>query len=326
MSDVVRTEAVHPVRSGPRTIHVVLTAVPAVAGIVAAAAVYGTDAAARLTVWAHLWAAILVAGLLATALVMVPVLIRARMSHVRAEAAAAAEQVATANHHRFMLRLDHELKNPVTAMQVGIANLSGVLEESADRRASSVVESVATQAQRIADLVADLRKLAELETRPIEQDSVDLPDLLDEVRDAAKELDGAERRSITLTVPQAPWPLSPVAGDRDLLFLAFYNLLANSVKFTSDDDHIELRAHDDQAYVVVEVADTGIGIPFEEVGQVWDELARGQAARGTPGMGLGLAMVRAVIVRHGGTVALRSRDGHGTVVTVRLPASVPSAP
>jgi two-component system, OmpR family, sensor kinase len=86
-----------------------------------------------------------------------------------------------------------------------------------------------------------------------------------------------------------------------------------------------VRAHDDQRDVVVEVADTGIGVPSEELDQVWDELSRGRAARGTAGMGLGLAMVRAVVVRHGGTVMLRSREDHGTNVIVRLPATDPAA-
>jgi two-component system OmpR family sensor kinase len=71
--------------------------------------------------------------------------------------------------------------------------------------------------------------------------------------------------------------------------------------------------------VAIEVADTGPGIPQEELPRAWEELYRGQGAQGVPGSGLGLALVRAIVERHGGQVTLRSRAGQGTVVTMRLP-------
>jgi two-component system OmpR family sensor kinase len=215
---------------------------------------------------------------------------------------------------RLLLRLDHELKNPLTAIHAGLANLaaSGVANEPA-------LDSVRAQTRRLSRLVADLRKLAELETRPIERYAVDLGEVLREVHATVGELPEARARDLRLTVPQAPWPLPPVPGDRDLLFLAVHNLAANAVKFSDPGDTVELRAYEDREDVVVEVADTGIGIPLDEQDEVWAELARGRAARGVPGTGLGLALVRAVVTRHGGQTSLRSREQQGTVVTLRLP-------
>lgn len=83
---------------------------------------------------------------------------------------------------------------------------------------------------------------------------------------------------------------------------------------------MEVRARDEVGAVLVEVADTGPGVPAEEVETVWQELARGRGAVGLPGSGLGLALVRVVVARHGGTSTLRSEPGVGTVVTLRLPA------
>jgi two-component system, OmpR family, sensor kinase len=77
----------------------------------------------------------------------------------------------------------------------------------------------------------------------------------------------------------------------------------------------------DGAWLLLEVADTGIGIPSDEVGQVWQELARGRAARSLPGTGIGLALVRVIVARHGGRAAIRSRDGQGTVVSIQLPVA-----
>ena len=80
-------------------------------------------------------------------------------------------------------------------------------------------------------------------------------------------------------------------------------------------------AFEDSAQVTVEIADAGPGIPQQELPHVWEELYRGQGARGVPGSGLGLALARAIAERHGGRVTLRSRAGQGTVVTMRLPAT-----
>src|SRR5262249_10324538 len=97
------------------------------------------------------------------------------------------------------------------------------------------------------------------------------------------------------------------------------NLLDNAIKFGRAGDRVELRASEDGATVVVEVADTGPGIPETDLPHVWEELYRGQGARAVPGSGLGLALVHAIIQRHGGQVSVRSRAGQGTVFTVRLP-------
>jgi two-component system OmpR family sensor kinase len=119
-------------------------------------------------------------------------------------------------------------------------------------------------------------------------------------------------------VPQAPWPLPQVPGDNDLLLLALHNLLDNALKFSRKGDTIEVRAFEDGQSVVVEVADTGPGVPAGELPHVWEELYRGVGARGVPGSGLGLALVRAIVERHGGQVSVRSREGQGTVFGVRL--------
>jgi two-component system OmpR family sensor kinase len=225
---------------------------------------------------------------------------------------------AVEERRRFLQRLDHELKNPLTAIRVGLANLSG--EPPADVRQEAMA-SVETEVLRLSRLISDLRKLAELETRPLEQASVDVAELLEEAVAVAREQPIVEERQVSLALPQAPWPVPMILGDRDLLFLAFYNLLDNALKFTDAGDTVEVRAFDDANAVVIEVADTGPGIPEDEIPRVWEELYRGRDARSVPGSGLGLALVRAVVERHGGQVKLRSRVGQGTVVRVTMPGN-----
>lgn len=219
---------------------------------------------------------------------------------------------ASADRRRFLQRLDHEMKNPLTAIQAGLANLN----ETAYPQA---LESVKAQSQRLNRLVADLRKLADLETRPIEHAQVDLGEILVTVIGMAEEDPRAQGREIRLALPQAPWPLPHINGDYDLLLLAMHNLVDNALKFSEPGDRIETRAFEDGSALVVEVADTGPGIPPAELPHVWEELYRGEGARGVQGSGLGMALVRAIVERHGGSTAVRSRVGQGTVVTVHLP-------
>lgn len=225
-------------------------------------------------------------------------------------------QLASEERRRFLRRLDHELKNPLTAIRAGLANL---VEAPTSEARQDAYESIQSQAVRLSQLSADLRKLAELEIRPLERSPVDVGPLLEEVFAMAQELPGAEGKRFSLSIPRAPWPLPRISGDQDLLFLAIHNLLDNAIKFTQQDNTIEVRAYEDGAYIVIEVADTGPGIPDEDLPHVWEELYRGKSARGTSGSGLGLALVRAISERHGGQVNLRSRHGQGTVVSLRLP-------
>jgi two-component system OmpR family sensor kinase len=152
---------------------------------------------------------------------------------------------------------------------------------------------------------------------------VDIPALLEDVVEAIQSLPAAQERKVNLMISRVPWPFPPVIGDRDLLSLVFYNLLENAIKFTTRDDSVEVRTLEDGKDIVIEVADNGAGISPGELPKIFDELYRGTNARGTEGSGLGLALTRRIVVLHGGSLDVRSRqqDPRGTVFTVRLPAT-----
>ncbi len=229
-----------------------------------------------------------------------------------------AKNEAAADKRRFLRRLDHELKNPLTAIRAGLANIAETHLEDVQVQALSSVEA---QTLRLSQLSSDLRKLAELETRPLERSAVNIVEMLQEAYSLANDQPNAAYRQMKLSIPQVPWPLPSIQGDRDLLVLAVHNLLDNAVKFTQPGNTIELRSFEDGSSLVIEVADTGQGIPEDELGHIGEELYRGKGARGIPGNGLGLALVHSIVNRHGGKVNLRSREGKGTVVTLRLPVN-----
>jgi len=255
----------------------------------------------------------ILAGLLLSLIIFLLFTLLAWSERIRLHASNAAAE----ERHRFLRRLDHELKNPLTAIRAGLANL---VDPSSNTAQHEVLTSLETQALRMSRLSSELRKLAEIEVRPVESLPVNIPNLLQEAFQMAQEQPGADSRILNLSIPQAPWPLPTIQGDADLLFLAVYNLLDNALKFSSPGDTLELRAFEDGQVIVIEVADTGPGIPEDEQPHVWEELYRGNGGHGIPGSGLGLALVRAIMDRHNGSASVRSKLEQGTVFTLRLPA------
>jgi signal transduction histidine kinase len=219
---------------------------------------------------------------------------------------------------RFMRRLDHEIKNPLTGLRAAMVNLQEA--QSKDERILAA-ENASRAVVRLTRLLNDLRKLSDLEERSIEYTSVDMPELLNDVVEAARSIPAYEGRDINLMVSKVPSPFPLVTGDRDLLLLAVYNLVDNALKFTSAKEPVEVRALEDGKAVVVEVADSGTGISSDDLPKIFEELYRGANARGTDGSGLGLALVSRIITLHGGQLEVRSRQENprGTVFTVRLP-------
>ena len=230
------------------------------AGVALAVALQAAEPAARLYILISPSLLAGLAALLGTGVLAAVALMRRRAALAGAAAADAAVRraaaEATQDRLRFLMRLDHELKNPLTAIRAGLANIDQGGPRAADGTAAAVA-SVSAQADRITRLVGDLRKLADLETQEIETAPVDLPGLLHEVAEAAAEIPGASQRIIRVTVPRAPWPLPLIEGDRDLLFIAIQNLVANAVKFSAPGDTVEVRASEDDNGLLLEVADTG---------------------------------------------------------------------
>ncbi len=227
---------------------------------------------------------------------------------------------SSTEHRQFLQRLDHELKNPLTTLQVELANLDEEPPQTQPtpdpaQPAESAIKRIRIQVTRLNDMVLQLRKLADLQTSEIEHSPVKIDELLNEL---VAEF-STSKPNLTLNVPHMPWSLPEVSGDVDLLYLALRNVLGNAVKFTQPDESIQVRAYEDTNHIVVEVADEGSGIPENELSHVTEELFRGKGARGTPGSGLGLALVNAIVERHGGQINIRSRVEQGTVVSLRLP-------
>ena len=271
----------------------------------------------RGTFYIDIAAIVFYAGLLAGIIWIIVLLLR-HSARRQVETALAAERAAQVQERRrFLRRLDHELKNPLTTIRLGIANMQQ--EPSPGDEMTGSLERVSHQAQRLQALVENLRRLAEMDENSLDLTQVSLQEVLEDARELACGSPECQGRTVQLSVQQVPWPLSSVTADRDLLTVAFRNLIENALKFSGADGRVEIRASEDGRSIQVEIDDNGRGIPAEDLPHIFDELYRGENARDMPGSGLGLALVRRIIELHDGSVEVHSRTEQGTMFLVHLP-------
>jgi signal transduction histidine kinase len=217
----------------------------------------------------------------------------------------------------FVTLVSHELRTPLTSI-MGYLDL---LEEETDglseeqRRFLAVVER---NAERLARLVEDLLFVARLQAGGLELGSgeVELAAVAEKSVEAARPDAVLKRVELVLEAKS-----SKLTGDRLRLGQVLDNLVSNAVKFTPEGGRVTVRVSDGADGTLLEVADTGLGIPADEQERLFERFFRASTAatHAVPGTGLGLTVVKAIVEAHGGTIAVASEVGRGTTVRVNLP-------
>jgi two-component system OmpR family sensor kinase len=231
------------------------------------------------------------------------------------EGAFAERAASEARLRRFVADASHELRTPVTTIR-GYAELyrHGGLSEADDL--DQAMRRTEQESVRMASLVDDLLLLARLdEGRPLARVPVDLGVLgVDAAADARAV---APERTITAEIAEGV----TVEGDEDRLRQVVSNLVGNALVHTPSGTPVSVRVHNGGSRAVVEVHDAGPGMTPEVAARAFDRFSRADAARSrhAGGAGLGLAIVQAIVVAHGGHVSLASTPGTGTSVRVELP-------
>lgn len=221
----------------------------------------------------------------------------------------------------FVANVSHELKTPLSSIKAYAETLrNGALE---DRQASvTFVERIMEQADRLHHLILDMLSLARIESaqQVFEIEPISVQETMDEC--LASHRAAADAKQITLSAE----PLSAgcfVRADQEGLREILDNLVDNAIKYTHDGGRIEVRwrATSDGKMASIEVEDTGIGIPSEELSRVFERFYRVDKARSRElgGTGLGLAIVKHLAQSFGGRVSATSEPGHGSRFTVELP-------
>jgi two-component system, OmpR family, phosphate regulon sensor histidine kinase PhoR len=220
----------------------------------------------------------------------------------------------------FVANASHELKTPVAAVRALAETLLTALPDDpeAGRR---FAERIGREAERLDVLVRDLLDLSRVERGTLDVEPVDLVGLTKEVLGGYGDL--AEERRIQLRAELQPQV--SLRGDRAQLGLLLSNLLDNALRYTPAKGTVCVRLDGAEGRAVIQVNDTGQGIPAAELPRVFERFYRVDKARArqTGGTGLGLAIVRHVAEAHGGTVRVASELGRGSTFTVSLPVAGP---
>ncbi|HSO92488.1 MAG TPA: HAMP domain-containing sensor histidine kinase [Arthrobacter sp.] len=206
----------------------------------------------------------------------------------------------------------HELRTPLAALQAGLEELrDGLIEPT-----PAGLAGLHDQSLRLGRVVADLAELSAVETAALSLDLAPV-DLAALAADALSRAEPQLRAAGLATELESVGPVW-VRADADRLHQAVGNLLANTARYCRKGDKVTLRALTDGDDAVLTVADTGPGIPAEELPHIFDRLWRGRAAEHIAGSGIGLALVREIVTSHGGTVRAASAPGEGTSISLRL--------
>jgi PAS domain S-box-containing protein len=219
----------------------------------------------------------------------------------------------------FISTVSHELRTPLTSIKgyVDLVLAGDVGPLTPEQKEFLTIVSQNTT--RLTELINDLLEIERLESGRIEFEFAEL-DLAEVLENVARSLHvNAEQKGLEF-LTEIPSGLK-VRGDRDRLTQVFLNLLSNAIKYTPAGT-VELRAHQEDDAVVVEVRDTGIGISESDLQKLFQKFFRSDNpyVRKVGGTGLGLSIAKAIVERHGGTITVTSQLGQGSTFTVRLPA------
>jgi two-component system, OmpR family, phosphate regulon sensor histidine kinase PhoR len=221
----------------------------------------------------------------------------------------------------FVANVSHEFRTPLTAIQ-GFADtlLGGALEDVQNRE--RFLEIIRSNAERLSRLTNDLLRLSQIEAGQLQLNfhSVSLPEIIDPCVENIRIQ--AEQKGILIDT-ECNESLPPVHGDCHALQEILQNILDNAVRYTPTGGKIQVRASRTPEFAVIRVEDTGIGIPKEHQGRIFERFYRADTARSRElgGTGLGLSIAKHLVEIHGGHIDVESEVGKGSTFSVYLPGS-----
>jgi signal transduction histidine kinase len=220
--------------------------------------------------------------------------------------------------------VSHDLRTPLTHLR-GTAELALADDADVHRYREALIACV-EECDRVLIMLNALMDISEAEsgTMLLRREPVRLQDVVERAVDLYREV--ADAKGVGLSIDEGTGTggeASPselvVSADRTRLEQVAANLIDNAVKYTPSGGSVRTSVRRDGSVAVLEVSDTGPGIPGHELPRIWDRLFRGDSSRTEHGLGLGLSLVKAIVEAHGGTVNAVSEEKKGATFSVRLP-------
>jgi len=214
----------------------------------------------------------------------------------------------------------HELRTPLAATQATVESvlLSSDLSELELR---DILQTIQRQNQRLTQLVADLLFLARLDRQaiPMRRQFCCLNDIVNDLVEELAALALSAKVMLTSSV-KLLYPLN-IVGDEEQLYRLVSNLIVNAIQYTPAGGEVKVVLERSDNHAIIQVQDTGIGIPPEEQRRIFERFYRVNSDRspGSGGSGLGLAIANAIVQAHHGNIQVQSELGKGSIFSVRLP-------
>jgi signal transduction histidine kinase len=223
---------------------------------------------------------------------------------------------------RFMAGVTHELKTPLSVIQLHSKNLLTYYKRLPEQKRFELIRSIQAQSELLGQFIEDILALSRLDVGVTQANRklLNLAELIDQtVKDLAPM---AEEKQIILNWKKPATALTVLADSSQLKRVA-RNLIDNAIKYTpaggSVNIHTLSESIDGRTFATIRVTDTGIGIPPEHQSRVFERFHRVDSSHTVPGTGLGLSIVKEIANAHGGSVKLESAPGMGSTFVVLLP-------
>ena len=240
--------------------------------------------------------------------------------HVLTEQLREASEIAKAaaqTKSRFLATASHDLRQPLQALQLLNASLTAALERKLSKADLLVITERQQHAiETMTELLNALLDISKLEsgTVQVKVEDVQIDQLLDELREQLESVANAKQLELRIEAAEIA-----VHTDRVLLRQLIQNIAANAIKYT-DTGHISIRVGCDTNGAIIEIVDTGVGIPRDQVAKIFDAYYQPPSTRpDRPGVGLGLAIVKQIAELLGYAIAVESQPGRGTTFRISIP-------
>ncbi|PYB76878.1 MULTISPECIES: PAS domain-containing sensor histidine kinase [Rhizobium] len=220
----------------------------------------------------------------------------------------------------FLANMSHELRTPLNAI-LGFSEilLAGMFGPIGSPKYEEYAKDIHESGKHLLNVINDILDMSKIEAgqMKIRCETIDLSPLIEE----SLRLTAIPAEDKAIRIEQSVAPGLSMIADRRSMKQILLNILSNAVKFTEPGGRIELRARKVGGSVAITIADTGIGIPKSALSKIGNpfEQVQSQYAKSNGGSGLGLAISRSLVSMHGGSLQIRSREGQGTVVSLRIP-------